>query len=80
MTKNMCIKKRRNNCNNGTLYSLSWTSRIDDNTHTETILSKDINPISEDYIKHMLVTMAAHEDLDALIATVAESLSFEEGD
>lgn len=59
---NIHIKKCRNNCNNGTLYSLTWTSIYDGCTHnTETILSLDINPLLEDHIKHILVTMAALE-------------------
>lgn len=74
----MFIKKCRNNCNNGTLYTLSWTSRIDGSTHTETILSMDINPISEDYIKNILVTKAAHDDVYSFLATVSESLPIQE--
>lgn len=80
MNKNMYIKKYRNVSNNGTVYNLIWESRIDDERNGETILSKDVNPISEEYVKHMLVVKAAHKNLDSFLATVAESLSFQEGD
>lgn len=76
--KNMFIKKCRNNCNTGTIYTLTWVSRIDDITHTETILSMDINPIPEDYIKNILVTKAAHDDVYSFLATVSDSLQIQE--
>lgn len=78
MTNDIYIKKFRNICNNGTVYDLIWRSRIDDELHIETILSKDSNPISEEYIKHMLVAMAAHNNLDAFISAVSESLQIRE--
>lgn len=74
----MFISKRRNNCNNGTLYTLIWKSRIDESSHTETLLSYDINPISEDYIKNILITQAAHDDIHALLDTVSESIPVQE--
>ena len=78
MTDNIYIKKYRNHCNTGTVYNLIWRNRIDDEPKYETIRIDDSNPISEDCIKHMLVTMAAHHNLDALISTIAESLPVQE--
>lgn len=78
MTNNICIKKYRNHCNTGTVYNLIWRTRIDDEPQYETIRTDDSNPISEDYIKHMLVTMAAHKNIDALISAIAESLPVQE--
>ena len=78
MTKNLFIKKCRNNYNTGTVYTLTWVSRIDDSTHTETILSMDINPISEDHIKNILVTKAAQDDVYSFLATVSECLPVQE--
>lgn len=76
----MYIKKYRNVCDNGTVYNLIWRSRIDDELNVETILLNDVNPIPEEYVKHMLVVKAAHKNLDSFLATVAESLPFQEGD
>lgn len=76
--KNLYFKKRRNNCDTGTLYTLTWVSRIDGDVHSETILSKDVNPISEDYVKHMLIMMAVHNDPDSLLATLADNLPVQE--
>lgn len=78
MTKNMFIKKYRNGCNTGTVYNLIWRSRIDDELHSETILSKDSNPISEDCVKYMLVIRAAHNDPNSFLASVSESLPEEQ--
>lgn len=78
MTNNIFIKKQRNNCNTGILYTLSWVSRIDDKLHSETILSKDSNPISEDHVKYMLLMMAVHNEPNTILSAVSESLPVQE--
>lgn len=78
MKNNIYIKKYRNACNNGTVYSLTWNSIIDYNLHSETILSKDSNPISEDKIKYMLLMMAVHNDPNTIVDAISESLPVQE--
>lgn len=78
MTNDIYIKKYRNVCNNGTVYNLIWNSRIDDKLHSEMILSKDSNPISEEHVKHMLVMMAVHNEPNLFLASVSESLPVQE--
>lgn len=78
MTNNIYIKKYRNVCDNGTVYSLTWRTVIDNDLHSETILSKDSNPISEDHVKYMLLMMAVHNDPNTILASISESIPVQE--
>ena len=78
MTNNIYIRKYRNGCNNGTVYSLIWNSIIDDDLHSETIVTKDSNPISEDKIKYMLLMLAVHNDPNTILEAISESLPVQE--
>lgn len=63
---------------NGMVYDLTFAS--DTYTNTVTIETKKTNPISEDKVKHLLVTMAAHDDLNAFIAAISEDLTVRDSD
>lgn len=78
MNNNIYIKKYRNVCDNGTVYDLTWKSLIDYELHTETILSRDSNPISEDHVKYMLLMMALHNEPNSVLASISESLPVQE--